>query len=131
MNASIAAHSRSTTACCTRRTAAGSHGSSESNVTCSPRSDTSGRPAKITITIRISVSSSAPGSDVEANLRPPTSTKVSSMIANSAAAAIRPHSVWSSVRSGCTEKAMPARGRHSVGDGPGQGRRAVSLTAAS
>jgi len=64
-------------------------------------------PAKMTATISSSVSSSEPGTDVSTSLRPPTSTSVSSMIANSAAAAIRPHSTVSSRRGSSGSRAAP------------------------
>ncbi len=63
---------------------------------CSPCSDTSGRPAKMTTTISSSVSSSEPGTDADSALRPATSNSVSHMMPNSATAASRPQSRSSS-----------------------------------
>src|SRR5689334_22644824 len=83
--------SNCTTSHCALRTHAGRYGSSESNSTCSPRRDTSGSAPKITTTISSSVISSEPGMELDANLRPSTSKKVSAMIANSAIPDSSPH----------------------------------------
>ena len=84
------AHKACTIARCARRKPGLRKPSSESKTTCSPLSDTSGSAAKMTITISSSVISRDPGIELESSLRPPTSKKVSAMMANSAMAATTP-----------------------------------------
>src|SRR3954468_19256823 len=78
------------TAFCRRSARGGMRASSESNSTCSPRSDTSGRAPKMKMTISSSVISSEPGIEFSRNLRPSTSKKVSTMMPNRARPASRP-----------------------------------------
>ena len=78
---------------CSLSTFAGKYLSSESNTTCSFRSDTKGIAPKITTTIKSSVSSNEPGIDWLSSFLPPTSKNVNAMMAKSAVPASKPQKV--------------------------------------